>query len=87
MKALVLSVRGAVSRKVGAVALMVFVLALSAFSAAAQATPAPLFPSASEVLSDSTGFLGELGVMPLVVAGAIIGLAVIVVRKLRSATR
>jgi hypothetical protein len=69
------------------VAAMVAMLVIGVVSVAAQATPVPLFPSSAEVLTDSTSFLGTLGIMPLVVAGAIVGLAIFLVRRVRSATR
>lgn len=75
------------SAKMQVVMITVFVLALSAVTGFAQATPAPLFPDSSEVLTDSLGFVGDLGIMPLVVAGAIIGLAFFLIRKARSSTR
>lgn len=89
MKAMQL-VRGVfarVSTKAQVVMIAVFAMALMTVTGFAQATPAPLFPDSGEVLTDSLGFVGDLGIMPLVVAGAIVGLAFFLIRKARSSTR
>lgn len=62
-----------------------FVLALGVVPAMAQ-TPVPP-PTASELITTGSSLLTDMGVLPIVFAGAIIGVAVFLFKRFKSGAR
>lgn len=59
------------------------VLAVSATSAFAQATPIPY----ADVITAGTGLIDDLGLMTFIIASAVVGIALFLFRRAKSAAR